>query len=423
MGTALTSALGLFNSKIRAGDRGRRAAGDRLLEWAGRNRDPNRPLVWFHAPSVGEGLQAESVIREFRRLRPDCQIIYTHFSPSASSLAKRLNVDVADFLPYDAAATVRRLLLSLSPDLLVFAKLDLWPELATQAAQRGCQVTMVAGTVRPGSARLRWPARALLAPGYHAVRAAAAVSSADAERLTRLGVPEHRVQILGDPRFDSVMHQVQKADPADPLLRFGRGSPTMVAGSTWPRDEMVLLRAFAQLRQSRPDARLILVPHEPTPTHLDLVEQRAVQFGLPVPVRMSQAESCPDLLLVDQVGVLARLYAAGTMAYVGGGYGSAGLHSVLEPAAWTLPVIFGPRWRESREAGLLLQAGGAVALPRSSSAAASELHERWRIWIGDEPGRVSQGRRARQVVEAGLGAAERSARMLDELISRPPLRT
>jgi 3-deoxy-D-manno-octulosonic-acid transferase len=126
------------------------------------------------------------------------------------------------------------------------------------------------------------------------------------------------------------------------------------------------------------------------------------------------------LLLVDRVGVLAALYGAGAMAYVGGGFGRAGLHSVLEPAAWSLPVAFGPRWEESRDAQLLLDAVAAVALG-ATEPAARDLGRCWREWLSDETRRAAQGRRARQVVESGLGAARRSADMLAELIaSRHP---
>jgi 3-deoxy-D-manno-octulosonic-acid transferase len=425
LGAALAPALGLFNPRIRAGIRARRDAGERLLDWARWSRDRDRALVWFHAASVGEGLQAESVLRHLRRLRPDCQIIYTHFSPSAEGLASRLEVDAADYLPYDLPDHVDRLLRALEPDLLVFSKLDLWPELSTRAATSGTEVAIVAATVSPGSGRLRWPARRLLEPGYRAVAAAATISAEDASRLTRLGVAEDRIRVLGDPRFDSVAERVGAVAPDDALLRFGRGAPTMVAGSTWAADEAVLLRAFADLYRRRPDARLILVPHEPTPDHLASLEQSVTAAGLPTPVRLSAAESPTPLLLVDRVGVLAALYGAGTMAYVGGGFGSAGLHSVLEPAAWSLPVAFGPRWRNSRDAGLLLDAGGASALPpRSLKRAAAALQQHWQGWIADESGRQAQGRHAREVVERGLGASERSARMLAELISaRPPRRS
>ena len=422
-GTALVPSLGLLSPRLHAAIRARRDAGERLLDWARSSRDHTRPLVWFHAASVGEGLQADSVLRQLRLLRPDCQLVYTHFSPSAASLAARLTVDVADYLPYDLPEHVDRLLGALQPDVLVFAKLDLWPELATRASTTGTEVAIVAATVSRGSGRLRWPARTILAPGYKAVRAAAAISAEDATRLVRLGVPAERIRVLGDPRFDSVLERVGMVKPSDPLLDLGRGAPTMVAGSTWPGDEAVLLRALAGVRSRHPAARLILVPHEPTEGHLKAIEGVVASLGLPAAVRLSVADGPSPLLVVDRVGVLAALYGSGSMAYVGGGFGRAGLHSVLEPAAWSVPVAFGPRWRNSRDADLLLQAGGATSLPGGSTRrSAAMLEKQWSDWIFDDAGRRDQGQRARRVVESGVGAAEKSAEMLVELISSRPLR-
>lgn len=419
LGAALAPAIGLLDRKVGEGHRHRGGAVARLAAWAAGHRVPGRPLAWFHAASVGEGLQAESVLLELRRLVPACQLVYTHFSPSAEPLARRLAVDAADYLPYDLPRAADRLLDALVPDLLVFVKLDLWPELATRAAGRGTTVALVAATVSGGSRRLRWPARAALHSGYAVVAAAGAIAEADASRLSRLGVPSDRIRVLGDPRFDSVAARVAAVPPDEPLLRFGRGAPTMVAGSTWPADETVLLDAFARLRARRPEARLILVPHEPTSDHLAAIERRAVQAGLPVPVRLSAAGGPTPLLVVDRVGVLAALYGAGTMAYVGGGFGRAGLHSVLEPAAWGVPVAFGPRWRESHDARLLLDAGVAEALPGGNpQRASSALESWWTRWILDPAARHECGQRGLAMLRAGTGAAGRSAELLVELLKK-----
>jgi 3-deoxy-D-manno-octulosonic-acid transferase len=425
IGAALAPAIGLVDRKVGDGHRQRRGAAARLSAWAAGARDTTRPLAWFHAASVGEGLQAESVLLELRRLVPRCQLVYTHFSPSAEPLARRLTVDAADYLPYDLPEAADQLLATLDPDLLVFSKLDLWPELATRAASTGATVALVAATVSSGSGRLRWPARALLQAGYAAVSAAGTIAEADAERLARLGVSPERIHVLGDPRFDSVAARVATVPPDEPLFRFGRGAPTLVAGSTWPADEAVLLEAFARVRARRPEARLVLVPHEPTVDHLAAVDRRAEVAGLPTPTRLSTAEGPSPLLVVDRVGVLATLYGAGTMAYVGGGFGRAGLHSVLEPAAWGVPVAFGPNWQDSRDAALLLQGGAAEALGRAagSKGDSAVLAECWERWMADESHRMAQGARARAIVSEGLGAARRSAEMLAGLISsRSPRR-
>ena len=419
----MAPALGVLRPRIRAGLRARSAAGARLLDWSRSHRDPSRPLAWFHAASVGEGRQAESVLLALRRRCPECQIVYTHFSPSAEALAKAIPSDASDYLPYDLPENLDPLLQALQPDLLVFAKLDVWPELSTRAAGGGADVALIAATVSPGSSRLRWLARRLLGPGYRAITAAAAISADDAFRLEQLGVAPDRIQVLGDPRFDSVVARVKGVAPDDPLLRLGGGVPTLVAGSTWPEDETILLRAFAGILRERPDAKLILVPHEPTVAHLTQVERNTRGVGLPSPVRLGSATERDSIILGDRVGVLAALYGAGTMAYVGGGFGRAGLHSVLEPAAWGLPVVFGPRWQNSRDAGLLLQAGAARALEYERlDPASTALREQWRGWISDEAARKTQGEKALEVVNSGVGASEKTADLLARLISRQRLR-
>src|SRR6266540_4778266 len=154
----------------------------------------------------------------------------------------------------------------------------------------------------------------------------------------------------------------------EPLLRLGEvgaSTFTIVAGSTWPSDEAILLPAFADLLVQLPTARLLLTPHEPNPDHLAGIAQRLHQLKLSRPVRLSQLEHAKPgpVIVVDRVGILAELYALGDVAFVGGGFHRAGLHSVLEPAVFGVPIAMGPHWRMSRDAGLLLDRGGAVALP------------------------------------------------------------
>ena len=162
----------------------------------------------------------------------------------------------------------------------------------------------------------------------------------------------------------------------------------------------------------------IVVPHEPTAEHLAGLDARASRARLSPPVRLSQATGPVPFLVVDRLGALATLYGGGAMAYVGGGFGRAGLHSVLEPAAWGLPVAFGPRWQHSRDAELLVDAGAGVSVSNQN-----EMARVWDGWLRDETARAALGQRARMLVDAGLGAAQRSAEMLDGLISSRPPRT
>ena len=169
----------------------RRSVAGRLTAFGQSGRDDHRPLAWFHAPSVGEGLQARAVLDRFRARHPDWQLAYTWFSPSAAAFGRDLHVDFSDCLPWDTVPDIDRAIANLRPALLVFAKLDVWPELATRAAAHGAKVALVAGTVRPGSGRLKPIVRRLLRPGYEAVDLAGAVSVEDADRLAQSGGRAH----------------------------------------------------------------------------------------------------------------------------------------------------------------------------------------------------------------------------------------
>lgn len=411
---ALAPLASRLDSKLAEAVSARREVTDRLSAFGAGGRDDHRPLAWFHAPSVGEGLQARVVLDEFRSRHPAWQVAYTWFSPSAEIFGQDIHADFADCLPWDIGREVDTAIASLRPQLLVFAKLDVWPELATRVSGHGASAALIAGTVRPRSGRLSPVVRRLLRPGYEALDAVGAVSEDDATRLAALGVAPDRITITGDPRADSVLQAVERTSVEGLPAALLDGEPTLVAGSTWPEDEDVLLEAFAIVRQRLPQARLILVPHEPTPAALGRIGQRASTLGLPAPVRLSALDAASPLVVVDRVGILAMLYGVATLAYVGGGFTREGLHSVLEPAAWAVPVIVGPRWKDSRDAERLVLAGGARSLPPKGAPGVLQLF--WREWIEKEGERADAGGRAQELVLAERGAASRSADLLDRLL-------
>lgn len=380
---------------------------------------------------MGEARQAEAVLRVLRARHLDWQIVVTRFSPSARGLGWEGLADLVEVLPWDRRRDVRRALALLTPAALVFCKLDLWPELAGQAAGLGVAVGLVAGTVSPEARRLRWPARALLRPGYRVLSRVGVIATEDADRLVRLGVRPDRISLTGDPRFDSATSRADAIASDDPLRQFARSGLTLVAGSTWPPDEDRLLAAFRSVRRSRPDAGLILVPHEPSPEHLDRIDALAGRLGLPNPQRLG-GRPVPGrgmLLVVDRVGVLPTFYADASIGYVGGGFGTAGLHSVLEPAAAALPVLFGPNWEGSPDAGGLLRArAGAMVeggfpdwldLEEGSTLEdANPFAALWLALLRHPEHRRRAGGRGRRFVESGLGAAERNAEIVEQLMSR-----
>lgn len=390
----------------------RRHLAERLGAWGRTQRDPGRPLLWMHAPSVGEGLQARPVLELVRARRPDVQLAYTFYSPSAERFARALDVDLADYLPFDTGRGARQLLDALRPTALAYAKLDVWPILTAHAVRRGVRIGMVSAALAPGSSRRGGLARALLHDAYAALEAVGAVSDDDAQRLVALGVRREALQVTGDTRYDQVAARAAQVDRTAPLLApLVSARPTLVAGSTWPADEAILLPAWAAVRRRRPDARLIIAPHEPTADHLAPIEAWATAAGLSLARLGGEGQPGADVILVDRVGVLGELYALAAAAFVGGGFHAAGLHSVLEPAAFGVPVAFGPRFRDARDAVLLTEAGGGAPVQDADQAAA-----RIAEWLDDDVSCRAWGQRARDLVMRNLGAAERSYALVASLL-------
>jgi 3-deoxy-D-manno-octulosonic-acid transferase len=399
-------------SKLFRALRARRGIRRRYRRWGETGRDRQRPLLWMHAPSVGEGLQARPVLELARVRRPELQLAYTHFSPSAAAFARGLDVDFHDYLPFDTPGDARVALDALAPTALVFSKLDVWPVITREARARGVRLGLISATLARGSSRRSRTAGAVLRDAYAALEAVGAIDDSDADRLVQLGVRPPAISVTGDTRYDQVWLRAQRVDRESPMLqRLKRSRVTLVAGSTWPADEAALLPAVESLRAAGIDLRLVIAPHEPTPPHIATVVEWARASKLSLARLDDPAPGDADVVLVDRVGVLGDIYSIADLAYVGGGFHAAGLHSVLEPASYGAPVLFGPRHDNSRDATLLEQRGGGVAV-----SGATDLARRLRGWVSDATARREAGNYARALVRSGVGAAERSFELVERLL-------
>jgi 3-deoxy-D-manno-octulosonic-acid transferase len=352
------------------------------------------------------------VIELMRARRPDIQIAYTFYSPSAEQFARSLDVDFRDYLPFDTADNADAIVAALRPAALVFSKLDIWPELTERAAAASVPVGVISATLAESSGRRGLLARALLGDAYRALQRVGAIDAKDAEHFREVGLPPGRVEITGDTRYDQVWARARRTPtPLVQSLRSAR--PTLVAGSTWPSDETHLFASWTKLREKIPDARLVLAPHEIGAAHLASVERWAVARGLRISRIDAPEAPAADVVLVDRFGVLGDLYAIADVAYVGGGFHSAGLHSVLEPASFGAPVLFGPRHDKSRDAEKLIQARGGASIKGEI-----DLELRLRDWLGSVLARDVAGSAAKSMVLEGVGAAERSFALVSSLLGR-----
>lgn len=401
------------DGKIARSLRARRGLRDRFAAWGATGRDMKRPLVWLHAPSVGEGLQARPVIALLRRRRPDLQIAYTFFSPSAEKFARSLSADFCDYLPFDTAADADAVLDALRPTVLIFSKLDVWPLLAERAARRGVRLGLISATLSAQSDRRSGIGSLILRDAYRALDAIGAISADDSARLQQLGARADRISVTGDARYDEAWTRANSREQSARALiePLKSARSTLVAGSTWPADEAPLLDAWGVVHERMPDVRLVIAPHEPTSSHLERISRWAQGAGLRCAKLNEPAAAAADVVLVDRVGVLGDLYALADIAYVGGGFHAAGLHSVIEPSAFGAPVLFGPRHTASRDAALLLECDGGFSV-----ASAAEIAAKLTALFGDPAAQRTAGDHARELVKNGLGAAERSAALVEKLL-------
>ena len=399
-------------SKVRRLLSGRTGLLERYESWAATGRDPRRKLLWMHAPSVGEGLQALPVLQLVRDRRPDVQIVYTFFSPSAEQFARGLAADFADYLPFDIAGDAARAISALRPTALIYSKLDIWPILTETAAARGVRLGVISATIPVGSQRTGFFGRELLGDAYRSLDSVGAISADDARRFEAHGVAPGRIRVTGDTRYDQVWDRAKRSSELAVVRALRSDRPTLVAGSTWPSDERRLLPAWREVTKRIPKARLIIAPHESSETHTRalLVWARAAGFTAE---RIDAASAGTDVIVVDRTGILGDLYADGHVAFVGGGFHGAGLHSVLEPAAFGLPVLFGPQNSRSPDAQPLAAAGGGAEVKTQS-----DIREHLVRLLDSPAERDSAGEKAMTFVRRGLGAAERSYELVMELLDR-----
>lgn len=412
------------HSKLARTFSARRGVVDRYREWSRIHRDRSRPLIWFHAASVGEALMALPVAERVKNAMPHVQLAFTFFSPSAEDMAQNMArnsiFDFADYLPFDSANSARALLDALAPSALVFSKGDVWPQLVAACAQRGVPLALISASMPEQSRRASGLASMLTQDAYGALNLVGAASADDARALIMAGAHPGRVRVTGDTRYDQAWtraHVARRNQDLVEALRTDR--PTIVAGSTWPADETQLIPAFERLRAVIPDLRLIVAPHEVGSARLNALESNVRKFAPRVsrigsPDAASNASSDAsgaDVIIADRVGILADLYALATVAYVGGGFHDAGLHSLVEPAVFRVPTIIGPRHAASRDARMMLAACGAIAADNSDA-----IFSAIQRLLTDRDHRAFMAGAMGCVVSSELGAADRSFQMLRELL-------
>lgn len=391
-----------FNPKARLWISGRMGWRNKLQQ-----KLPGKPVYWFHAASLGEFEQGRPLIEAIKKKLPQCTVVLTFYSPSGFEIRKNYPVaDLVCYLPLDTSCNAKRFISLIQPDAAFFIKYEYWYFYLRALHNSNIPVYLVSGLFRQDQTFFRWYGgwfrNKLRFISHFFVQ-----DQSSASLLQSHGF--HNVIISGDTRFDRVSSLARVPDEIAGLRAFVAGGYCLVAGSTWPRDEEILIRFINETGQN---IKMVIAPHEIHQQHiLRLTSQVKKKYVL-----YSQAgeENLPEcqVLIMDNIGMLSSLYRYGQIAYVGGGFG-VGIHNILEPAVHGLPVIFGPIYSKSREAIDLIKEGGAFGINGHE-----EFNQTIHALMNDPIKYTAASTAARQYVSENTGATEIIMSGINELFSR-----
>jgi len=325
-----------------------------------RNRDldglksrlkPGDRLIWIHSASMGEFEQARPLITSLKKQSSSVKILATFMSPSGYEARKNYpDADLVQYIPLDTPWGVWNFYRKVRPEKGILIRYEFWPDLILFARFFNVPLLLVNASLKPDPVYARPGIRWFFRPLFLSYSGIFTVSDRHTDRFNRL-VPGHPdIRTLGDSRFDQVI--LRSADSDDLVQKLSDPSRlTVIAGSSWPEDEKRLLPAFFSAMTRNPAFRLIVVPHEIHPEQFPDIQSR---FPGKRVVRFSDWQGEPfDVLWVDLMGRLMKIYQAGSAAWVGGGFGF-NIHNILEPAVYGMPVAHGPNYHRSPEAWDLL---------------------------------------------------------------------
>lgn len=348
---SLAMQLGAFwDTKIKKGVEGRANWRNRLAAALPQDR---KKTLWIHVASLGEFEQGRPVMEQIKKQHPEWHIVLTFFSPSGYELRKNYpQADTIVYLPLDTPANARAFLDEVQPDLIIFVKYEFWANYLLEAQHRRIPVWLIAALFRPDQYFFQWYGawgRRILACFTHFF----VQNQASADLLHGIGCTQ--TTLAGDTRIDRVLDIAAQVPDNDIVAAFAQHHRVLVVGSSWEKDEDLLMAAL-----QHPDLanlKVICAPHEPSRAHVTRLLTRlgnaAVAYSATTPAQAASYR----WLIIDNVGMLNTLYRYGHWAYIGGGFGTS-IHNTLEPAAFGLPVIFGPKYHKFEEAKQLIQRQG-----------------------------------------------------------------
>ncbi|MFO7890569.1 MAG: glycosyltransferase N-terminal domain-containing protein [bacterium] len=398
-----------FNDKVKKGIQGRK----KLFETMKRDLQPfidRHPRFWIHCSSMGEFEQSKPLIRKLKEKYPNSFVILSFFSPSAfEHIHEYDESDYNCYLPFDSRRRAAKFIAVIKPDIALIVRHDLWLNYLYQLKKLSIPAVLINSTIHRNKG-YEFFYQIFERVVYRNLSAIFTISEETKKYFTEQNIFTGKIKCLGDTRFDQVIRRA--SDSCNVVKRLEKiiyNRKVFIAGSTWPADERVILKAVTRVKKEGIRVWLVLIPHEPDTESIKQIEAKAEQYGLTHTkfTELNEKKNTKtDILIVDKVGVLAALYSLGDLCFVGGAFGP-GIHNVLEPAAHGKIIVFGPKNSNSFEAQQFKNRGVAFEVSNSDdlySLLSSTLTKTKRL--------KTLGKKARNIVNENIGTSDRIVQQL-----------
>lgn len=358
---------------------------------------PTDKTIWFHAASLGEYEQGLPVIESIKEKYPTHKIIISFFSPSGYEVRKNNTLaDSTVYLPLDSKKNVSRFIQLVHPDAVFFIKYEFWPNYLNELKSQNIPTYLISGIFREKQTFFKWYGgfyrKALDAFTYFFVQ-----NEKSLQLLHQLG--KENVIVSGDTRFDRVASILERDNTLDFIDAFKNGTTTIVAGSTWPKDEELLIEF---INSNSTDTKYIIAPHNIKQDQIHQLKNSCTKKVVLYSEKEDKDLKDFDVFIIDTIGILTKIYSYADIAYVGGGFGHPGVHNILEPATFGIPILIGPNYSHFAEATDLVNLKGCIPIKNKE-----ELSISLQNIIEDKPSRIKKGAICADFVQKNKGAVER----------------
>ena len=352
--------------------------------------------IWFHAASLGEYEQGLPVMEKIKEQFPNHKIVVTFFSPSGYEVRKNNSIaDATVYLPLDTKTNAKKFLKLIHPEMVFFIKYEFWPNYLNELKKSNITTYLISGIFRENQAFFKWYGgfyrKALKTFDYFFVQ-----NESSKKLLQSLGF--QNVKISGDTRFDRVVAILERDNSLDFIANFKDNKTTIVIGSSWPKDEELLIN---YINQSSEDIKFIIAPHNIKEAQISNLKTQITKKTVLFSEKNNLDLSNFNVFIIDTIGILTKIYSYADIAYVGGGFGNPGVHNLLEPATFGIPIIVGPNYSHFAEAIALVHQEGCVSVKNQN-----ELNEAFDNLISNEDIRHEKGHICETFVQMNKGATQ-----------------